>query len=101
MKNNDGIHIRVADIIYGVIKHRFLIIVLTAAGLLTGVVLSGISYLRGEMSREYLITSSFSVNTNSWRSGLADNPAVPSRRTPLRTLLLRYIHAYSAHAKLS
>lgn len=69
MKNNDGIHIRVADIIYGVIKHRFLIIVLTAAGLLTGVVLSGISYLRGEMSREYLITSSFSVNTQT-QSGL-------------------------------
>ena len=33
---NSGIHIRVADIIYGVIKHRFLIIVLTVAGLLTG-----------------------------------------------------------------
>ena len=62
---NSGIHIRVADIIYGVIKHRFLIIVLTVAGLLTGVVFSCISYLRGEMSREYMITSSFSVNTQT------------------------------------
>ena len=42
---------------------------LTAAGLMIGMVLSGISYLRGEMSKEYLITSSFSVNTQT-NSGL-------------------------------
>lgn len=35
------------------------------AGLLIGVVLSGISYLQGEMSKEYIITSSFSVNTQT------------------------------------
>ena len=64
MRSN-GINIRVSDIIYGVIKRRFLIVFLTVAGLLTGIVLSGISYLRGEMSREYLITSSFSVNTQT------------------------------------
>ena len=68
MRNN-GINIRISDIIYGVIKRRVLIVLLTAAGLLTGIVLSGISYLRGEMSREYLITSSFSVNTRT-QSGL-------------------------------
>ncbi len=61
MRNN-GINIRISDIIYGVIKRRLLIILLTVAGLLTGIVLSGIAYLRGEMSREYMITSSFSVN---------------------------------------
>ena len=61
MRNN-GINIRISDIIYGVIKRRLLIILLTVAGLLTGIVLSGISYLRGEMSREYMITTSFSVN---------------------------------------
>lgn len=66
---NSGINIRISDIIYGVIKRRFLIILLTVAGLLIGVVLSGISYMRGEMSREYLITSSFSVNTQT-QSGL-------------------------------
>lgn len=68
MRNN-GIHIRIGDILYGIIKHRILIIVLTAAGLFIGVVLSCISYLRGEMSREYIITSSFSVNTQT-NSGL-------------------------------
>lgn len=66
---NSGINIRISDIIYGVIKRRVLIILLTVAGLLIGVVLSGISYMRGEMSREYLITSSFSVNTQT-QSGL-------------------------------
>lgn len=68
MKEN-GIHIRVADILYGVMKRRVLIIALTAIGLLVGIVFSGISYLRGEMSKEYIVTSSFSVNTQT-NSGL-------------------------------
>lgn len=66
---NNGIHIRISDVIYGIIKHRMMIIALTVAGLLIGIVLSGISYLRGEMSKEYIITSSFSVNTQT-NSGL-------------------------------
>lgn len=66
---NSGINIRISDIIYGIIKRRVLIILLTVAGLLIGMILSGISYMRGEMSREYLITSSFSVNTQT-QSGL-------------------------------
>ncbi len=52
MRDN-GIHIRVGDILYGIMKHRVLIMALTAAGLMIGMVLSGISYLRGEMSKEY------------------------------------------------
>lgn len=68
MRNN-GIQIRVADVLYGIIKHRFMIIAMTAAGLIVGIVLSGISYLRGEMSKEYMITSSFSVTTQT-NSGL-------------------------------
>lgn len=66
---NDGIHIRIGDILYGIVKHRILIIALTAAGLLLGMALSGISYLRGEMSKEYIVTSSISVNTQT-NSGL-------------------------------
>ena len=57
--------IRISDILYGIIKHRILIVSLTVAGLLIGVVLSGISFLRGEMSKQYIITSSFSVNTQT------------------------------------
>lgn len=68
MKNN-GIHIRVGDVIYGIIKHRILIIALTVVGLIIGIIISGISYLRGEMGKEYIITSSFSVNTQT-NSGL-------------------------------
>ena len=44
---DNGIHIRVGDILYGIMKHRVLIMALTAAGLMIGMVLSGISYLRG------------------------------------------------------
>lgn len=66
---NSGIRIRIGDILYGIIKRRVMIVALTAAGLIIGIVLSGISYLRGEMSKEYIISSSFSVNTQT-NSGL-------------------------------
>jgi len=62
---SNGIRIRVGDVIYGIIKRRNLILALTAVGLVIGVLLSGVSYLRGEMSKEYMVTSSFSVNTRT------------------------------------
>ncbi len=63
MKKND--EIRISDILYEIVKHRVLIISLTIAGLLVGIVLSGVSFLRGEMSKQYIITSSFTVNTQT------------------------------------
>ncbi len=64
-----GIRVRTGDILYGIMKRRVLIIALTVAGLIIGIVLSGVSYLRGEMSKDYVVTSSFSVNTRT-NSGL-------------------------------
>ena len=52
MRNN-GIHIRIADIIYGIIKRRLLIIGMTVAGLLVGVVLSGFPICRRNEQRVY------------------------------------------------
>lgn len=63
MKRND--EFRISDILYGIIKHRILIVSLTIVGLLVGIVLSGISFLQGEMSKQYMITSSFTVNTQT------------------------------------
>lgn len=60
---NDGI--RISDILYGIIKHRILLVSMTVAGLLVGIVLSGISFLQGEMNKQYIITSSFSINTQN------------------------------------
>ena len=57
--------VRITDILYELIKHRILIVSLTIVGLLIGIVLSGISFLRGEMSKQYIITSSFSVKTQT------------------------------------
>lgn len=68
MRKN-GILIRLGDVLYEIAKHRIAIIALTAAGLLIGIALSGISHLRGEISRRYRITCSFSVNTQT-NSGL-------------------------------
>lgn len=53
--------LRLSDVIYAIIKRRMLIIILTAAGLVVGIILSIISYARGEISKEYVITSSIAV----------------------------------------
>lgn len=61
--DNEGIQIRVSDLLYGVYKHRILIAAMTIAGLMIGFLLSGVSYLRGDMSREYVVSSSIALNT--------------------------------------
>ena len=77
MRDN-GIHIRIADIIYGIIKRRFLIIGLAVAGLLIGVVFSCVSYLRGDVTRQYLITGSFSVSTQTQTGRYTSGSEIPN-----------------------
>ena len=63
--NTGTFQIRIMDILRTVLKHRITIIRLTVLGLIAGIVLSAVSYMRGEMSREYSITTSFAiVSTN-------------------------------------
>lgn len=57
------IEIRVSDILKTLLKKRKIILWLGAAGLAVGILLSVVSYLRGEMSKEYAITSSFAVTS--------------------------------------
>lgn len=57
--------LRVSDILYAVRKHLMLVLVLTAAGLGLGIVLSVASYMRGEMSKQYAITTSIAVTSQN------------------------------------
>lgn len=59
------ITLRISDILYAIIKRRVMIAALTAAGLVIGIILSIISYARGEISKEYMITTSIAVTSQT------------------------------------
>lgn len=59
MKRNKGF--KKSDILYHIVKRWRLIVMFTALGLVSGILISGFFYLRGEMSKEFKITSSFAV----------------------------------------
>ena len=57
--------LRVSDIIYAVRKHIVMVLIFAAVGLVVGIVLSVISYMRGEMSKQYAITTSIAVSSQN------------------------------------
>ena len=57
--------LRVSDILYAVRKHMVLVIIMAAAGLVMGIVLSIVSYMKGEMSKQYAITTSIAVTSQN------------------------------------
>lgn len=61
--NNELMRVRLSDILHAIIKRRIMIGILTLAGLVIGILLSVMSYLRGEMLKEYAISSSFAVTS--------------------------------------
>lgn len=69
--------LRVSDIIHVMRKHMLLIVLCTAAGLVLGIILSIVSYMRGEMSKQYAIKTSIAVtsqNENGLFTTQSDNP---------------------------
>lgn len=74
--SGNGIQIRLGDMLQIIWKRRLMISLLTAAGLILGIMLYGISYLQGEMSKEYTITASAAVVTKTaggqYSSGFAN-----------------------------
>lgn len=63
---NDGIReIRISDLLLAIRRRLALIVMLGAAGLALGMILSAVSFLRGEIAKEYLITTSIAVTSQS------------------------------------
>lgn len=58
---NEKIKVRISDIVYSIIKDKRLIAVCALLGILVGIVLAALGYIRGEMSKQYKITSSVAV----------------------------------------
>ena len=61
--------LRLSDLLYAIKKRLLLIVICAAVGLIVGVALSVVSYLRGEMTKQYAITSSIAV-TSQDKNGL-------------------------------
>ena len=63
---NDNLRqIRMSDVLFAMRKRIVLIAIAGAVGLVLGIVLGVVSYLRGEMSKQYLITTSIAVTSQS------------------------------------
>lgn len=69
--------LRVTDIIYAVRKHLLLIVLCTGIGLILGITLSVVSYMRGEMRKSYAIKAAIAVtsqNENGLFTTQSNNP---------------------------
>lgn len=76
--NSEGIQIRIGDLLHTLYKHKMLIFSLTIAGLVLGFVMSGVSYLRGDVSRNYQITASIALNSRVPSGSFASSSAYPT-----------------------
>ena len=61
--------LRISDLLYAVKKRLVLIVICAMIGLIVGIALSVVSYLRGEVSKQYAITASIAV-TSQDKNGL-------------------------------
>lgn len=78
MNNNEFEELRLTDVLHALLKHCILIIVLTVLGLAVGIALSVASYMRGEMSREYAVTSSIAVTSQKQNGLFASESSSPN-----------------------
>lgn len=69
--------LRISDILHAIRKHIMLILICTVIGLVFGIALSVVSYMRGEMSKQYAIKTSIAVtsqNKNGLFTTQSNNP---------------------------
>ena len=62
---NNGIQLRIGDILYAVRKRWKLIALLTILGLGFGIILSGVNYLQGSMTKNYVVSGSVSFSSQA------------------------------------
>lgn len=69
--------LRKSDILYHILKGWRIILLFTILGLIGGISIIGFGYIRGEMSKEYRVTSSIAIvaqNENGQFTSLSANP---------------------------
>lgn len=72
------ITIRLGDLVHALVKNWVLICFTTLAGLALGIALSLVSYMRGEMSKEYQITSSIAIISQTASGNFTNNTSSPN-----------------------
>ena len=75
----EGIQLRIGDLLYVIKKRWKLIVLLTVIGLIIGIGLSGVSYLKGTMSRSYDIKASAVFLTQAETGNFTSRIATPER----------------------
>lgn len=73
-----GVQLSIGDLLYAMKKRIKLIVTLTIAGLIVGIVLSLVTYLQGTMSRNYEVNASVVVTTET-ANGLFSGGKSPDR----------------------
>ena len=71
--------IRISDIVYYMIRGRRLILILAIVGLIVGIILSGIGYIQGNISKEYKITSSIAIIAQTGSGNYASKNVNPDK----------------------
>ena len=74
---NNGMQLRVSDLLYAMRKRWKLIVLMTVIGLLHGIAATGVQYLQGSMSRNYRITASAVFITESTEGTYQDKLSYP------------------------
>ena len=78
MQQDDNDVIRLDDVVHALVKNWLLICITTAIGLGLGIVLSVVSYMRGEMSKEYIVTSSIAVVSRTTTGNYSSDHTYPN-----------------------
>ena len=78
MQQDDNDVIRLNDVVHALVKNWLLICITTAIGLGLGIVLSVVSYMRGEMSKEYIVTSSIAVVSRTTTGNYSSDHTYPN-----------------------
>ena len=70
--------LRVSDIVHGLRKYIKTILICAAVGLVLGIILSIVSYLRGEMSKQYAIKTTIGFTSQDQKGQFIDDRSSPS-----------------------
>ncbi|MBQ8555343.1 MAG: AAA family ATPase [Clostridia bacterium] len=65
MNSSSSIQLRLGDLLHAIAKNKKMILMMTIAGLVIGIALSALSFLRGEMAKQYLITASAVITSEN------------------------------------
>lgn len=71
--------VRLSDALYYIIRGRRLIFLLAFAGLVAGIIISGVGYIQGNISKEYRITSSIAIIAQTGSGKYASRSANPEK----------------------